>query len=154
MAGGIRPQTLARRDELLQERFFKAFLQTKTMTGACKMIGIDPKVVDRWRDNNVLNYEQKFLDANTNLNDIVKSILWKHIISGNLGAAIFWLKYKDPEFKARFEFSGGFTFKKAVLDEREKAELERIMKLSQGEVLKEIEGAKDAKGAKQAHIGN
>lgn len=83
--------------------FLEYYRETRGfISDICRAVGIGRQTYYDW-----LNADEAFAlavaEAEAEINDEMKQALIQHAADGNLGAVIFWLKNKHPEFNKRAE---------------------------------------------------
>lgn len=81
--------------------FLDLYRQTKGfISDICRAVQIDRSTYYKWLDTDE-QFALAIADAESEINDEMKQILIDKAGSGDLGAVIFWLKNKHPEFNQR-----------------------------------------------------
>lgn len=82
-----------------KQEFIELYRTTRGfITDICRSIGIARQTYYDWLDADK-EFAMAVADAEAEINDEMKQILIDKAGSGDLGAVIFWLKNKHPEFK-------------------------------------------------------
>jgi len=81
-------------------RFIAALEAQGTVLHACKAAGISRQTAYRWHRDDP-DFAEQWDEAHENAVDVVESVIYQKALSGDVIAAIFYLKAQRPKFRDR-----------------------------------------------------
>jgi len=102
-----------------KEQFIELYRQTKGfISDICRALNISRATYYKWLDKDE-QFALAIADAESEVNDEMKQILIDKAGSGDLGAVIFWLKNKHPEFNHRQQTNVAVQVNTFIQNEKE-----------------------------------
>lgn len=104
-----------------KEKFIELYRETRGfISDICRAVMIDRKTYYNWLDADK-DFALAIAEAEAEINDEMKDALIRQAGDGNLGAIIFWLKNKHPEFKQNVNVyqQNNITKVEFILDENQ-----------------------------------
>jgi len=83
-----------------KKRFIAALEALGTVLHACKAAGISRQTAYRWHRDDP-DFAEQWDEAHENAVDVVESVIYQKALSGDVIAAIFYLKAQRPKFRDR-----------------------------------------------------
>ena len=83
-----------------KKRFIAALEAQGTVLHACKAAGISRQTAYRWQREDP-EFAEQWDEAIENAVDVVESVIYQKALSGDVIAAIFYLKAQRPKFRDR-----------------------------------------------------
>jgi hypothetical protein len=97
------------KSEQVKEKFLEEIAKVAIVQVACDRAGISRNTAYRWRKEDRkfrLAMNDAVREGATVINDLAEATIVKNIRDGNVGASMFWLRYRNPQFGA----SAGMTY--------------------------------------------
>ena len=83
-----------------KKKFIAALEAQGTVLHACKAAGISRQTAYRWHRDDP-DFAEQWDEAHENAVDVVESVIYQKALSGDVIAAIFYLKAQRPKFRDR-----------------------------------------------------
>lgn len=83
-----------------KKKFIAALEAQGTVLHACKAAGISRQTAYRWQRDDP-EFAEQWYEAHENAVDVVESVIYQKALSGDVIAAIFYLKAQRPKFRDR-----------------------------------------------------